>query len=326
MTDSADDGVTDVGVVAIGRNEGDRLVRCLASLRHQAGRIVYVDSGSTDRSIAVAEGVGAHIVNLDTSVPFTAARARNAGLEVLRNDPAIAFVHFVDGDCEVAAGWIARARGFLSSDPCAAVVCGRRQELFPDASLWNRLADEEWAGGPSGQVKACGGDAMMRIDALAAVGGFNPTMIAGEEPELCLRLRAEGWTIWRLDEVMTYHDAALTRFGQWWQRARRAGYTYAEGVAMHGFSGERHNVDRLRRTLVWGLGLPLLVLTGLLVTGWAAVLALLWPAQFVRLVRRGMRPRSAFFLMLAKFAEVQGAATWALRKLRRQRSELIEYK
>jgi glycosyltransferase involved in cell wall biosynthesis len=70
----------DIAAIAIGRNEGERLVRCFASLQGRVGLIVYVDSGSTDGSVAAAQDSGAEVVALDLSVPFTAARARNAGL------------------------------------------------------------------------------------------------------------------------------------------------------------------------------------------------------------------------------------------------------
>ena len=40
-----------VGLVAIGRNEGERLRACLASARGAAQRLVYVDSGSTDDTV-----------------------------------------------------------------------------------------------------------------------------------------------------------------------------------------------------------------------------------------------------------------------------------
>lgn len=317
----------DVGAVAIGRNEGVRLERCLAALEDRVGQIVYVDSGSTDGSLALARSMGAEVLELDTTVPFTAARARNAGLERLKTvAPEARFVHFVDGDCEVRETWVTTARDLLESRPKVAAVAGRRRERYPDATRWNRLTDEEWAGAGQGEVKSVGGDALMRIAALEAVGGFNPDLIAGEEPELCVRLRANGWTIWRLADEMTLHDADMTRFSQWWQRARRAGYTYAEGVAMHGKPPERHNVNRLRRTLFWGGMLPLAILLGTLVTPWALLGVLIWPAQVVRLAARGQRLESAVFLMLAKFAELQGVVTWGWRRVRQQRSELIEYK
>ncbi len=321
----------EVAAVAIGRNEGERLVACLASLRGAVGRVVYVDSGSTDGSVEAARAAGAEVVELDLSVPFTAARARNAGLARLRGGRAPAYVQFVDGDCTVEPGWIATAHGFLAARPGVAVVCGRRRERFPEASVYNRLCDREWAR-PAGRTRACGGDALMRMAALDAVGGYREDLIAGEEPELCVRLRAAGWEIWRLDAPMTRHDAAMTRFSQWWRRTMRAGHAFAEGAALHGRAPERHFVVETRRAIAWGAALPAAILAGVAVLGPPALLlALAYPAQTVRLAaREGLGRRAAWeaalFTTLGKFPEAQGAIGYALGRLVDRRRGLIEYK
>lgn len=325
-----------IGVVAIGRNEGERLVRCLASIRAGAGqvdRIVYVDSGSTDDSLANARAAGAEVVELDLSRPFTAARARNAGFAALEAGGPPAFVQFVDADCELRPGWIAGAAAFLEANPKAAVACGRRRERFPGASVWNALCDSEWDT-PVGKALACGGDALMRAEAFAAVGGFDPALIAGEEPELCVRLRAAGWEVWRLDAEMTLHDAAMTRLGQWWTRARRGGHAAAEGMAMHGGAPERHGVAAVRRALAWGLALPLAILAGALVTPWALLGLLAYPAQVARIALRDRGGAGggrfawarAFFLTLGKFPETQGILGYWAARLTGRRRGLIEYK
>ena len=178
-----------LGAVIIGRNEGARLVACLGSVNGQVARVVYVDSGSTDDSVANAQMAGVEVVALDMSVPFTAARARNAGLEALADAcPGLDYVQFVDGDCVLQPDWCAIAAGFLDAHPDSAVACGRRRERYPEASVYNRLCDWEWDT-PIGPTAACGGDALMRMRAIRDVGGFDPSLIAGEEPELCLRLR-----------------------------------------------------------------------------------------------------------------------------------------
>ena len=177
----------DIAAVVIGRNEGARLVACLDALQGQVAWVVYVDSGSTDGSQDAARACGAEVIGLDMTKPFTAARARNAGLDRLRaGAPVPAYVQFLDGDCRLQPGWIATARGFLETHPEVAVACGRRREEFPEASVYNRLIDAEWDT-PVGQARSCGGDALMRMAALDAVGDYNPDLIAGEEPELCVR-------------------------------------------------------------------------------------------------------------------------------------------
>jgi len=312
-----------IDAVVIGRNEGARLLACLASLQGRVRRLVYVDSGSTDGSGAAAHDLGAEVVTLDLSTPFTAARARNAGLQRLVPDPPD-FVQLVDGDCEVDAGWIAAARAAFAAHPAAVVVCGRRRERFPAASVYNTLADREW-NTPVGRALACGGDALMRYAAVQAVGGFNPDLIAGEEPELCLRLRRAGGEVWRIDAEMTRHDAALTRFGQWWRRTLRSGHAFAEGAALHGRVPDRHWVAETRRALVWGAVLPLVIALGSVLTPWAPALSLIYPAQLVRLARRGGWVWAGFSL-LGRFAEAQGVIGYWLGRLRRQRRGLIEYR
>lgn len=314
-----------ITAIAIGRNEGDRLVRCLASLKGRVGQIIYVDSGSTDGSLEAAKASGARIVSLDMDQPFTAARARNAGIAAAAEAPPD-YVQFLDGDCELQPGWLETAETFIKEHPDAAVACGRRRERFPEASIYNRLIDQEWDT-PVGQAKACGGDALMRWQAIAEAGGYNPALIAGEEPELCVRLRQAGWTIWRLEAEMTLHDAALTRFGQWWRRAQRSGFAFAEGAALHGRPPERHFVAETRRALFWGAALPLLILlAAVFISPWALLGALIYPLQILRLALRGEDLTQAIFLTLSKFPETQGALQYLWRRLSGGKVALIEYK
>jgi GT2 family glycosyltransferase len=324
----------DVAVVVIGRNEGDRLVRCLASIGDQAP-VVYVDSGSTDGSVARAEAAGARVVTLDLSIPFTAARARNAGRVALGSDAA--WIQFVDGDCQVQPGWLARARAALAADPGLAAVFGRRREVAPEASTYNWLCDIEWAV-PPGPVRQFGGDAMLRADALDAAGGYPAEMIAGEEPDLSMRLGALGWRIACLPAEMTLHDAAMTRFGQWWRRVERSGHAYAELDARHPGEWRR----RVRAALFWGAAVPggvlaLLLLAALARSAWVAVaaglLALLPVAQFARVARREARGRPvreaatwSLFLLLDKPPHALGIARYWWARARGRRTALIEYK
>lgn len=312
-----------VDAVVIGRNEGARLMTCLDSLRGGVRRLVYVDSGSTDGSVAAAEARGAEVVTLDMAQPFTAARARNAGLDRLAADPP-EFVQFVDGDCELRSGWIAAALRAMAELPGAVVVCGRRRERFPEASVYNRLCDREWDT-PVGEAMSCGGDALMRFAAVAAVGGYDPALIAGEEPDLCLRLRRTGGRIWRIEAEMTLHDAAMTRLSQWWRRSRRAGHAFAEGAHRYGAAPEHHWRAETRRALVWGAGVPLAAaLAGLLHPAGGLIL-LAWPLQVLRLVPR-LGWEGALFSLLGKLPEAQGVLGFHLARWQGRRRGLIEYK
>ena len=325
-----------VGLVIIGRNEGQRLRRCLESSLGHAAHTVYVDSGSTDGSVALARSMNVDVVELDTTVPFTAARARNAGVDRLRKlAPDTAYVQFVDGDCEINPAWWATASNCLDQRPDVAAVCGRRRERFPDASLYNRMCDLEWDT-PIGDATECGGDSMMRLAHFTAVNGFDPTLIAGEEPELCLRLRQHGWKIERLDAEMTLHDAAMTKFSQWWRREKRSGYAFAEAAHRFGHTPERFRVHWTRRNWFYGLILPLLALAPAWPThGWSLLLLLAYPLQWLKVHRHCRRNRHmsppdarlyATFVVLAKFPMAAGQVKYLVSRLTRKPSKLIEYK
>lgn len=324
-----------VGVVAIGRNEGERLRTCLQSLVGRAAAIVYVDSGSSDGSVALARSLGAEVVQLDLSIPFTAARARNAGFARLRDVlPTVEFVQFVDGDCEVRADWLREALAAFADRPRWGIVCGRRRERRPDVSVFNKLCDIEWDT-PVGEASACGGDALMRVAAFVEVGGFDETLIAGEEPEMCVRLRRRGWTIHRLPLEMTLHDAAMTRLGQWWKRTVRAGHAYAEGAARHGASAERHWAREARSIWIWGLIVPAVALLGAWPTGgWSLLLfagyGVLGWRVFRHCRKRGLAladaVRYAAFTTIGKFPGVVGQMQYWKNRLLRRRTSLIEYK
>ncbi|MEO9467982.1 glycosyltransferase [Parasphingorhabdus sp.] len=321
-----------VGVVVIGRNEGQRLIKCLESLAPSDCPIIYVDSASTDGSPAAAQSRGAIVHPLDLGKPFTAARARNEGFAKLKDvDSDVTYVLFVDGDCEVEPDWIATAARFLNENINVAAVCGRRKERFPDASIYNQLCDREW-NTPIGESAACGGDVLMRVDSFEAAGGYDSTMIAGEEPELCGRLRDQGLKIWRIDAPMTVHDAAMLHFRQWWLRAVRSGFGYAQVWATSRSTSDPLYGREIFRALFWALALPL---GGLIAGLFNPIFWLLLPVIYlVQICRMAIRSgpgqiiswQAALLMMVGKFGELAGIFRFAKRTLQKQQGGTIFYK
>jgi glycosyltransferase involved in cell wall biosynthesis len=324
-----------IGVVVIGRNEGERLLRCLRSVTATADWIVYVDSGSTDGSVDAARAMGVAIVELDLRIPFTPGRARNEGYRRLRALAAdLDYVQFVDGDCEVSPEWLGQATAFLNARPDVAVLGGRRHESYPERSVYNLICAMEWETHAVGEATACGGDALMRADAFAAVNGYRPDLMAGEEPELCDRLRAAGWRIWFLDVPLTLHDAAMLRFGQWWARAARSGYGSMQRALLCATPTRLEGVRDLLSSWVWALVLPLVAIAlSLIWCAWALALLLLYPVQVVRVAlcsRHGdswsCNLRYSLFLLLAKLPKLIGQLTFLGHHWGKRPARLIEYK
>lgn len=316
-----------VDAVLIGRNEGERLRAALESVRGNVRSVVYVDSGSTDDSVALARSMGARVVALDSSAPFSAARGRNAGFEAL---DAPDLLLFIDGDCALEPGFVEVAADALEDRPTLGLVTGWRREIAPDATAYNRLCDWEWHR-PAGPIRSCGGDILVRAEAWRAAGGQRPDLIAGEDEEFCLRLAEAGWALERLPVPMTRHDAAMTRFRQWWARAERAGHAFAQ---VGTFFPDHWRTER-RRVLFYAAALPLAVLAVLPFAPWLAVLLVLaYPVNFFRiaqgLARDGIespaRWKLAGLLVLSKFPNLVGMATYWARRLRGRAMTLIEYK
>lgn len=326
-----------VGLVAIGRNEGERLRNCLMSaIAQHVSPLVYVDSGSTDGSVDMARSLGVEVVELDLSIPFTAARARNAGFERLQQThPEVAYVQFVDGDCEIVAGWIEAAMKTLDAQPQVVAVCGWRRERFPEHSSFNRICDVEWRMGAVGEVGSFGGDVMIRAGALAAIGGYNPQVIAAEDDEVGVRLRQNGGKLVRIDHVSTLHDANIHQVSQWWRRAKRCGYAFAQVSSMHGAPPERKFVKEMQRTWLWGAIVPGLAL-GLAVPtyGFSLLLLARYPLTALRTILKTRKqgfswPDSIAWGLscgVSVFPEVTGTAKFYLDRLRRKQGEIIEYK
>lgn len=300
-----------IGFVLIGRNEGERLRGCIDSIieqllfvyrqnkndsnfdtHNEKLPIVYVDSGSTDGSVNYANSTGCTTMELDLRVPFTAARARNEGLKLLLSKfPEVELIQFVDGDCSLQPGWLLKASAFLRVNPRAAIVCGRRREVYPQKSIYNALCDMEWDT-PIGEAKACGGDFLVRREAILSVDGFNSSMIAGEEPEMCLRLRKRKWSIWRIDEEMTLHDANMTNFKQFWLRCARSGFAYTERWLMHSTRSRPYCVRELLSIGFWGAALPITIVTCFMILPtFAWILLLGYPVMILRVFLKRMKLR-----------------------------------
>jgi len=278
-----------LSVVIIGRNEGARLERCLQSVAalHPFGgekEVIYVDSASTDSSVETAAAYRAKVIRIAPR-HLCAAAARNAGFRAASGE----IILFLDGDTILTPEFVTNSLLHFQ-DPRVAVVCGNRREVDPGGSIFNRVLDLDWIY-PSGPTLFCGGDALIRRSVLEAVKGFDENLIAGEEPEMCWRIRALGYTVLHLDSAMVGHDLAMTRFSQYWRRALRSGYALAEISARFQQTQSPLWLSESRRNLVHGVAMVILMLTGLLAS---AVLRSLLPAMIVVGILLILTLRSAY--------------------------------
>jgi len=275
------------------------------------------------------------VIELDMSIPFTGARARNAGLNhLMQQHPQTQYVQFIDGDCELLDQWVESAIASLRASPELAVVFGRLHERFPEASPYNQLADIEWDV-PVGEATACGGISLMRTAPVTTLGGFNESMICGEEPELCIRLRRQGWKLRRIDTDMAIHDMDMHHFSQWWKRSVRGGWAVAEGAAMYGSAPENYMRHESISGWIWGAALPLVALGAVVPThgltiGLFAVYGLLLLKIFK--YRQALKADTqqaflyALFCTISKVPQAIGQGKYWLNRWQQKPATLIEYK
>ncbi len=329
--------LNNVGFVAIGRNEGDRLKVALRAIQKNYGNspIVYVDSGSSDDSVAFAQSLGIQTVELDLSIPFTAARARNAGAEVLlEHTPQLEMIQFLDGDCEVLAGWIESGIQQLNQQQNITIVSGRRAERYPDASIYNTLMDMEW-NSPIGESLGVPGDMLIEVETFKQLSGFNETLIAGEDFDLCIRARKQGLLVYRVDAPMSMHDANIDRFYQWYQRTKRGGHAYANLYHIHGHTGAKHFRRKIFSIAFWGAAAPLFTSISAFFAPTACLIFLaLFSAMLLKTTVKKLREGNSFrisasysaLVYIAKFPELLGFYEYWKKLFSNQRHTLIEYK
>ena len=329
---------TEISVVIIGRNEGNRLVRCLdsvAAMSRSFGpvEVIYVDSCSSDGSVAYAETHAGKTIAL-TGGRLSAARARNAGWQAASGR----LILFLDGDTILHPDFPAKALAAFD-DPKVVVVWGHRREIHPEVSIFNRVLDLDWIY-PPGLAEICGGDALMARAALEKVGGFNPELIAGEEPDLCRRLRASGGLIQHIDAPMTGHDMAMDSWSQYWKRAVRAGHAYAEIAHLYKQTGDRLWSAASRQNAIQVTAYTLVILAAIvgsivsLSPVWIVLLLLGALVIVSRTAYKAKWKSSSMLTMflfgihshLQKFPIFVGQIRYWSNARRKWRTELIEYK
>ncbi len=270
-----------IDCVIIGVNASATLEMCLASVLHSAYdgtvNVFYVDGGSMDDSVKRARAIaGVEVIELDTEFP-TPGLGRNQGW---RKGTA-PYVQFLDSDTVLDKHWFSTALQamFVTN---AGAVRGRRKESNPENSVYNWIADHEW-NAPPGPCNMFGGDVLIRREALEATGGYDETLVAGEDPELSQRVQLKGYEIVQLDAPMTLHDLGMTTMAQYLKRAYRTGYGFA-AVGMRAERLEGFWQTELKRILVRGGGAMTLAAVGclgLLNPGFFAA----WPLALLLLLR-----------------------------------------
>jgi GT2 family glycosyltransferase len=318
-----------IGIVIIGRNEGERLVLCLKSVLPLDVPVVYIDSQSIDNSVYNANQYNVPTLILDKSKLINIPRARNEGFNMLlKLAPDLEYIHFIDADCELAGDWLKNAIKALDQDKGVAIVCGRLHEKYRNQSIYMRLCDMDWYTKP-GEIEQCGGIFTIRNSVFNQLNGLDETLIAGTDPEFCFRVRKHGWRILSLANDMGTHDSAMLFFSQWWVRSVKCGYAFAHAKDWGGGG------KQLKSICFWAAIFPFIILISSIINYYSIVILLAYPLQIFRIYLKSDIHKElskydkflySFFCVLAKFPSMIGVMRYFYNKKTKKEHEIIEYK
>ncbi len=209
-----------ITVVIPVKNDATRLRACLSSISgalapgSAAPEIVVADNGSTDDSPTVAAAAGARVM-----------RVPDVAVGELRNTAAASasgsLLAFIDADHELGTGWFdAAAESFLDENVAAAGAL----YLPPPQGTWvqrmyGALRGQTVGTGETGWLGS--GNMLVRRDVFERLGGFDTSLEACEDVDLCRRIRACGMKVIADERFRSIHHgdpptlAALFRAERW---------------------------------------------------------------------------------------------------------------
>lgn len=330
------------GIVIIGRNEAHHLEWSLRSVLHEGLPCVYADCLSRDASLPIARKLKIPVVMVSGEM-LTAAKARNTGFNCLTAQfPSLEYIQFLDGDCQLKANWIATAVKILDENPRLAAISGILEERYPHAGLFHRLAAIEWHLAFQAPHR-CGGVTLFRASALRDADGFNDVIRAGEEPELCHRLRQRGWEFKKVELPMATHDLGHASWRTWCRRQMRNGGGALQVYRLHAHEPQPLLRSYLFSIALWTLAGPLTALIATVAAGlavgfaaglivlMAACLGYVWQAWRIRAyVRRHGIGNSALvyscMALAGKFPELLGVLFYTFEERFKGKPSLLSQK
>ena len=195
-------------------NEARDLPESLASLREliadERTQVIVVDNGSSDDTGRIAAGQGVEVVRIDRS---TVGAARNAGVALARGR----VLAFLDADIVVTQGWIAAIRELAALPDWRGEISGD----VVDVSTRPSWLERHWFGaiyrrGPRHHLNS--GNLVIAREDFLRIGGFDASLISGEDAELCQRALARGMRLAPRRGLHVHHLGFPRTVGQFMRR------------------------------------------------------------------------------------------------------------
>ncbi|MGH9602048.1 MAG: glycosyltransferase [Terriglobales bacterium] len=208
-----------ISIITPAFNSGPYLEDCVASLaeavRHYGGaELIVVDNGSTDGSYETMQQLFGHQARILQVPKVTIGALRNRGAKTARGE----FLSFVDSDCRVDPDFLSRAMRVFDSVEADAAGC---EYALPENPLrweetWHYL---HWPTEDGYQpYRYFAGNLVIRKSVFEKIGGFNETLVTGEDAELGLRLVGGGFKVFRAPDLLAYHMGNPKTIGRFFRK------------------------------------------------------------------------------------------------------------
>jgi glycosyltransferase involved in cell wall biosynthesis len=316
-----------VSIIIKALNEEKRIVEAvesaLAAVQPLGGEVVLADSYSTDRTVTLASAYPIRIVQLANA----AERCCGIGPQLGYQHSCGEYVYILDGDMKMLPGFLPQAIAYLDAHVGVAGVGGRVVEMNTTSLEYLARVERGMAHMQAGEVDRLDMGGLYRRAAIEKTGYFSDRNLHSyEEFDLAVRLRARGWTLWRIDQDAVQHHGHDAPPYQLLMRRWRSRYINGLGELLRGAWGQPHfemavaGLRELRIYLLvlgWWLALlSLLLLSVQYSKALAAFLALLL-APFVLMTMRKRSLSKAMFSVVSWCFNTAGLLRGlvALRKL-----------
>jgi len=232
---------------------GAAIESVLAALDGIGGEVIVADGGSRDRTLAIASSYPIQVVQLEPSIRPSCGIGPQLGFQYSREP----FICLMDGDMLLDPGFLPEALSYLSGNPRAAGVTGHVEEMNDTSLEYVRRGRRVSPENRIGVIDRMNGGGLYRRAAVEQAGYLSDRNLHGyEEFDLGLRLRARGWSLYRLDRRFVRHFGHAINAYALLLRRWKSGYLRGIGEVLRAALGQpqwQRLVAELPELKLWGI-------------------------------------------------------------------------
>ena len=206
-----------------------------AALEAIGGEVIVADGGSRDGTLVVAANYPVRVVQLEPAIRPSCGIGPQLGFQYSREP----FICLIDGDMLLDPGFLPAAFAYLEANPKVAGVTGHVEEMNDTSLEYVRRGRRISPENRIGSIDRMNGGGLYRRKAIDQVGYLSDRNLHGyEEFDLGVRLRAQGWTLHRLDRSFVRHFGHALNAYALLVRRWRSGYLQGIGELLRAAIGK----------------------------------------------------------------------------------------